>query len=159
MRAKVEHANGDDFAAMDDLYKGIRDKRSISTWSTHDQDFFLTIPNFYCRLRMQSIAAKGRAPSVHLRSQCSALCVLALAGVGALGLVAQSTPVLTGAVTASGGSCPTLPSARSLFLATDSEVWFDFTYNGGSAGDVWFVEWYAPDGSLYTTEDSGEGEH
>jgi uncharacterized protein (TIGR03437 family) len=88
------------------------------------------------------------------------LFILVLASLGVRSLVAQSAPVLTGAVTASGGSCPTLPSSKSTFLATDGSVWFDFAYTGGSAGDVWFVEWYAPDGSLYVTNDftqSGTG--
>lgn len=76
---------------------------------------------------------------------------MVLAGVAVSALSAQSTPVLTGSVTASTGSC-TLPPAKSAFLTTDTAVWFDFNYSGGSAGDIWFVEWYAPDGSLYITD-------
>jgi N-acyl-D-amino-acid deacylase len=61
----------------------------------------------------------------------------------------QSPPVVTGAVTAASGACPSLPSTKSTFQLTDSLVWFDFTYTGGSAGDSWSVEWFEPNGAPY----------
>ena len=52
-------------------------------------------------------------------------------------------------MTAASGTCPSIPAARSSFTSADSEVWFDFIYAGGSAGDAFVVQWFKPDGSLY----------
>jgi uncharacterized protein (TIGR03437 family) len=75
-----------------------------------------------------------------------------LVAFGSSEAIAQSAPTFTGAVTAAAGGCPALPAAQSSFQATDSQVWFDFTYTGGVTGDNWSVAWFEPNGSLYLTE-------
>src|ERR1700722_13841003 len=64
----------------------------------------------------------------------------------------QTTPHLTTAVTAGSGVCPNIPPSQTSFISTNSQVWVDFTYNGGSAGDKYAVEWVEPNGTVYTTD-------
>jgi uncharacterized protein (TIGR03437 family) len=77
--------------------------------------------------------------------------VLFLAGAGGIGRAQTNVPQVTGAITATGGTCPSLPSAKTSFTSLDSQVWFDFTYTGGSAGDAYVIQWLKPDGSLYVS--------
>ena len=63
-----------------------------------------------------------------------------------------ATPLVTGDVVAASGSCGNFPPAKTSFLSTDSQVWVDFTYTGGSAGDKYAVEWVEPNGTIYTID-------
>jgi len=47
--------------------------------------------------------------------------------------------------------CPSASAAKTSFLSTDYQVWFDYTYTGGYAGDKYLVEWFEPNGTLYVT--------
>ncbi len=63
-----------------------------------------------------------------------------------------ATPQVTAAVTAAvGGSCP-VPAAQTTFLTTDSAVWFDFSYTGGTAGDVFQIQWIEPNGAVENSD-------
>jgi hypothetical protein len=64
----------------------------------------------------------------------------------------QTPPHVTTAVTAASGTCPSIPASKNGFIVTDPQVWFDFTYTGGNAGDKYSVEWVEPNGAVYTTD-------
>jgi uncharacterized protein (TIGR03437 family) len=77
--------------------------------------------------------------------------VLAVGIVAAASVCGQTQPTVTAGVTAaSRGSC-TLPASQSIFSTTAAQVWFDFTYTGGNAGDTYSIQWFEPSGKLYTT--------
>jgi len=68
---------------------------------------------------------------------------------------AGAAPQLTGAsvapVPSGGGYCPSVPPSSTSFLTTSSQVWFVFTYNGGSSGDQYVVQWVSPTSVVYTS--------
>ena len=65
----------------------------------------------------------------------------------------QTQPTVTSSETAtSRGTCAAFPASQSGFLTSDAQVWFDFLYTGGSAGDAYSVQWSEPtSGIIYTT--------
>jgi uncharacterized protein (TIGR03437 family) len=67
-----------------------------------------------------------------------------------------TTPDVTASQTAGTGfepgACPILPPAQNTFLTTENQVWFNFLYNGGNAGDQYQIQWFEPNGTLYTTD-------
>jgi hypothetical protein len=72
-------------------------------------------------------------------------------GIFAAACLCGAQPTVTAGVTAATrGSC-TLPPSQSIFSTTDAQVWFDFDYAGGNAGDNYAVQWFEPNGKLYTT--------
>ncbi len=62
---------------------------------------------------------------------------------------------MTSAVTARlpipGDAC-TAPPTETNFLTTDNQVWVVFSYTGGAAGDMGYLEWFDPNGNLFVTE-------
>jgi hypothetical protein len=58
--------------------------------------------------------------------------------------------VLGGAVTAATASCPVLATAQTSFSSSVSQVWFVVSYTGGTAGDVFTVQWLEPNGTQYS---------
>ena len=52
--------------------------------------------------------------------------------------------------------CPP-PAAKTAFLTTDNAAWFDFAYTGGTAGDMFQVQWYEPNGTLDVTNTYTQG--
>src|SRR5450631_1143884 len=73
---------------------------------------------------------------------------------GLFQLSAQSSIQITSAVTTRlpipGNFCIT-PPAETSFLTTDNSISIVFAYSGGLAGDMGYVEWFDPSGTLYTT--------
>jgi len=71
------------------------------------------------------------------------------------GTQADAAPVVTAFATApapaGAGYCPAVPGGQASFLTTDSQVWSVFTYNGGTAGDAYAVQWVNPSGAVYLT--------
>jgi len=66
-------------------------------------------------------------------------------------IAAQSSIQVVGAATSHiQGNCD-VPPADTSFTTTDSIVWINFTYTGGTAGDQGFIDWFDPAGNLYTT--------
>ena len=73
-----------------------------------------------------------------------------LSGSGS-GTVTTSVKVTGATTSATRGTCSGLPASQSDFSTTDSQVWFDFFYTGGSADDAFEVQWTEPNGTVYTT--------
>ncbi len=83
------------------------------------------------------------------------LSLAALLSVGGLSRLSAQAPIqITSAVTARtpnpSNFCAAPPSETN-YLTTDNAVWIMFTYSGGTAGDKGYVEWFDPNGNLYTT--------
>ncbi len=55
---------------------------------------------------------------------------------------------MTTAVISGTGACPAGP-AKSSFTSADRQVFLDFSYTRGNAGDTFLIEWFKPDGTLY----------
>jgi hypothetical protein len=68
--------------------------------------------------------------------------------------VQASSPVFTAVETAASGTCPAIPAAKTSFLGTDAQVWLDYAYTGGNAGDIYLVQWIEPNGNVYVTNSS-----
>ncbi len=66
------------------------------------------------------------------------------------GIYNQQPVLVTASETASTGICPGLPPPQAAFLSSASAVWFDFTYSGGNAGDQFQIQWFEPNGNLYS---------
>jgi len=55
----------------------------------------------------------------------------------------------------SAGKCPGVaPSSVGSFATTAPQVWVYFDFNGASVGDTATINWYRPDGVLYTTNNA-----
>jgi uncharacterized protein (TIGR03437 family) len=78
--------------------------------------------------------------------------VLAL-GIFSAACVCGAAPTVTAGITAATGltSCSAFPASQSIFSTTATQVWFDFTYKGGNAGDTYSIQWFQPSGKLDTT--------
>jgi hypothetical protein len=67
-------------------------------------------------------------------------------------VASAANPVVTAATTAASGTCPSIPVTQTIYLASQSQVWFDFTYTRGNAGDQYQIQWVEPNGTVYTTD-------